>query len=168
MSNQGGDQAVWVTEGHEEEVARRYREIKDIIQENTSVPFKDAIKQIAGVAVGTWYNYISQGAQRGRVSKHTVKNLSAFFGLGESVFTGEAEFTNVHKERIAEWTRDRLTNESINTLDTLPLIEKIASIADEIDDIKDQSELETVISKLKKTLTIAQLRKDLLRSINEL
>lgn len=58
--------------------------------------------------VVTWYNYISKGSQRGRVSKYTVDKLCEFSGLPFEVFTGEIDFSNEYKKQFAENVKEKL------------------------------------------------------------
>lgn len=54
-------------------VVSTYKEIKKIITQNSSTPFKTVINKIANIKVGTFYNYIYPGNQQGLVSLYTVK-----------------------------------------------------------------------------------------------
>lgn len=171
MSNKGGEQAVWVTEGYEDVVAERYKEIKKIIQENTSMLFKEAIEKIAGVKVGTWYNYISKGSQRGRVSKYTVDKLCEFSELPFGVFAGKLEFTSEYKKQFADKVKEKLDKVRKNEIEEatvianvlVPIDSGILDIArvlsNKIDDIKFEETAEKMISILESIKEKVELRK---------
>lgn len=172
MSHQGGDQAVWVTKGREEIVAERYREIKKIIQENTTRPFKEAIEIIAGVSVGTWYNYISHGRQRGRVSKYTVDKLSSFSGLPVQVFTGELDFTaeqkKIFKEKVMELERHCYAISAPISKTEESILTKLRSIGNNIDNINTEEEIEQGIQILQKLQRILEKKKEIIKEKNSL
>ena len=146
MANARGDQAIWVTEGYEEKIAERYREIKELIQKNTSISFEKAIQIIGGVSKGTWYNYISKGKQRGRVSKHTVNRLSEFSELPEKIFTGEKDFTEKDKEVFVLKIKEKLninSENSIKNIETAEILEDLKILSQKVDFV---NEIETIDS----------------------
>ncbi|MBZ9689392.1 hypothetical protein G9F72_024140 [Clostridium estertheticum] len=171
MANKGRDQAVWVTEGHEEIVAERYKEIKKIIQENTSMLFKDAIEMVGGVKVGTWYNYISKGTQRGRVSKYTVNKLCEFSDLPYELFTGKIEFSNEHKKQLADKVKEKLEKiykdekeNGILVMNTLVptdsgVLEVARVLSNRVDDIKLEETADKLILLLENIIEKISLRK---------
>ncbi len=95
-----GDQTLKATQGREMEAASRYKEFKDIIISNIERPytFSEVIEEIANIKAGSFYNYISNKKQKGRVSLYTVKQLADFFDLPVGVFDCSMPFTAQHKE----------------------------------------------------------------------
>ena len=161
MSNKGSDQSIWVTKGYEDVVAHRYREIKDIIQKNTSMSFKEAIEIVAGVKVGTWYNYISKGSQRGKVSKYTATKLSEFSDVPYEVFTGKLSFDNNYKEQFATKVKENLgglKNPNYNDFELL------IELSDKIDLIKDEEylkKLDLIVCNLQEKIELKKKTIDL-------
>ncbi|MCK8825910.1 hypothetical protein [Fuchsiella alkaliacetigena] len=96
------------TKGRENIAGERYREIRDLINENSAHPFKDIIGEIAGISPGSYYNYTSKKSDKyGKVSLYTVKNLSSFFELPQGIFDCTLDFDENAKERICQVIKDK-------------------------------------------------------------
>lgn len=169
MANKGGDQAVWVTEGNEEIVAERFKEIKAMIQKNTSIPFEEAIQRVAEVSKGTWYNYISNGKQRGRVSKHTVERLAEFSELPVEIFSGNKDFTESEKEIFQCKVKEKLNTKINKSIDNhvtdegkKDVLEVAKLLSKRIDEIKDTETAENLIALLENIIKKANLKKETL------
>lgn len=89
-----------ISAGHESAVAERIKEINSIIKSNTGTSIKEVVGKIAGVSMGSWYNYFSKGPLLGKISNLTVAELHRFFSLPEDIFSGKGEFSNEHHEAI--------------------------------------------------------------------
>lgn len=170
MANCGGKQSIWVTKGREEIIAERYKKIQDIVKRNSDVPFKYAIEVVAGVKIGTWYNYISHGKQRGRISKFTVEKLSEFSGIPVEVFTGEYDFTEDYINKFSDKVKERLRedkkdtnkctfqNTDINT-DVYSKLKLLSQVVDKINNTQDLNKVSNILKKLMKKV---ELRRDTL------
>jgi|GEM_PF-5006282 len=90
-----------VTNGREDLIVERYKQISNIVKDNARVPIKEVIKKIADVSMGAWYKYVSKGPQRGKISNVTTTTLAAFSGIPEDVFSAKADFTDEHKKILA-------------------------------------------------------------------
>lgn len=168
MSNRGGSQTILVTAGREEQIVLLYKELKKIIRENVNVEFSVAIKKIAGISVGTWYNYISEGKQKGKVSKYTVDNLSKFFELPAAIFTGEQEFLSEHKSAIIHSLRQKFyaIEESevgpLLTAEEREALKDIKSILFKVNNFKNINFFNKVIATLKNIINIVKKKKEII------
>ena len=98
-----GSQKKHATKGKESEAGERYRELREIIIDSSAVPFKEIIERIAGIKVGSFYNYTAEGTPKfGRISQYTVENLSNYFNLPQGIFNCSLPFTNDVKETIKQ------------------------------------------------------------------
>lgn len=168
MSNRGGSQTILVTAGREEKVALLYRELKKIIRENVNVEFSVAIKKIAGVSVGTWYNYISDGKQKGKVSKYTVDNMSKFFELPAAIFTCDQEFSDEYKNLIIKSLHQKFQKFEARVINPLLTIEEretlknIKNVFGKVDNCSNTHFLNRLIDMLKNLISVANKRKEII------
>ncbi|EMU52824.1 hypothetical protein [Clostridium butyricum] len=115
MSSSGYLQKTNATKGRESTAGERYKEIREIIKENSKKPFKDVIKQIAGISPGGYYNYTSEKSDKyGNVSLYTVKNLSSYFNLPEGIFDCTLDFDINSKEKIKNKIIEDFGTDSLN------------------------------------------------------
>lgn len=119
MSSSGYLQKINATKGRESIAGERYKEIREIIKENSKKPFKEVIQQIAGISAGGYYNYTSEkGDKYGNVSLYTVKNLSAYFNLPEGIFDCTLEFDINSREKIRNKILQDFGDNSLNTIES--------------------------------------------------
>lgn len=174
-----GKQKIHATEGREEIAGKRFNEIRELIMQNTSEPFKNVITKIAGITVGTFYNYIYPGKQYGRVSLYTVENLGNYFALPVGIFDCTIDFTQEAKEKISLKIRQDFSTsnvlsetapqEEINQIhDDSDIIETIKRLAISIGNESNITMLEQVIPSLESLQEIARSRHSTLYSINKL
>lgn len=51
-----GSQKINATKNNTLEAGKRFTEIRDIINKNSDMPFKDVIREIADITAGSFYN----------------------------------------------------------------------------------------------------------------
>lgn len=179
MSSKGSQRVNATANYDKQDVANRYREIKEIIIENSQIPFKVVIENIAGISAGTYYNYIYPGKRMGQVSQYTINNLSNYFSdVPKELFTTQAELDNESKVKIAKRIHDDFTNDfekeqsyrkSINSnKNHRDILEKIKSIVKDLNNENNIEELQKSLKLLELSLEIANNRIESLMKITEL
>ncbi|MDD4802300.1 MAG: hypothetical protein PHF24_05080 [Syntrophomonas sp.] len=159
-----------------DKVVQRYKELKEIIVSNSSIPFKDVINQIAGINVGTFYNYIYPGKQQGQVSLYTVENLSNYFSLPKEVFTSEVALDDDIKEKMASRIQNGFTKNSfpknnakstISELNDSNVLDAIKKITISLNNESDTEVLKNGIKLLEVTLNVSKNRLENLVAIEQ-
>lgn len=117
---------------NKDDVANRFKDLKEIITQNSNIPFKDAIFKIAKINAGIFYNYIYPGKQKGQVSLYTLENLSNYFNLPKEIFTSESPLDQNVKNQIIYKLNEKLNAESvsqkINSFSLQPIIKDLITI----------------------------------------
>lgn len=159
MSSKGIQRINATDNLNKNDVANRFKELKELIKENSNVPFKDAIKEIAAIDVGTFNNYIYPGKQMGRVSLYTIENLSKYFNLPKEVFTSEVPLTQDIKIQIISKLNTNLNNTNNSTINKNSSNTKnlTSSTLDNIKNIIINLNNETDIEILKKSITLLEI-----------
>ena len=93
---------VCATKGREEIIAKRYKEISDIVKKNASDKVEKVIKNIANISRSAWYKCISKGPRKGLVSNSVISKFAKFSGLSEDIFSGKTDFTAEDKKILAD------------------------------------------------------------------
>jgi hypothetical protein len=162
-----------ISEENIEQVVATFDELRRIILDNSTVPFKDVIKAIAKIDVGTFYNYIYKGKQRGRVSGFTVENLSRYFNLPKELFTGMQELTEGFKGEMALRIRTDFSKvnepplQKVGHDDLIDLLNLIRMLDDALVAENDMSKLEESVKKLEHAQIIMKKKLDYLRELKE-
>lgn len=155
-------------------VAARYKELKDIITQNSAVPFKDVILKIAQINVGTFYNYIYPGNQMGQVSQYTVDNLSSYFNLPKDIFTSEAPLTEeIRKQLVAKISSDfgknnRQQPQNLICADKYSITDAIKNISIHLNNENSIETLQQATKLLEITLSISNNRINSLTQLKNL
>lgn len=93
---------VCATKGREDIIAKRYKEISDIVKKNASDKVEKVIKKIADISRSAWYKCVSKGPRRGLVSNSVISKFAKFSGLSEDIFSGKIDFTAEDKKILAD------------------------------------------------------------------
>lgn len=163
-----GSQKINATKGREEEAGKRYSEIRDIINKNSDLPFKEIIREIAGVAAGSFYNYTSpKSTKYGCVSLYTAENMSRYFNLPLGIFDCTIPFDEKAKEVIAQKINSNFKNIS-NDFVKISISNDLKKLADEIINETDIDELNKSISIIDDIKNILQSRINSLNMIEKI
>ena len=93
---------VCATKGREDIIAKRYKEISDIVKKNASDKVEKVIKNIADISRSAWYKCVSKGPRRGLVSNSVISKFAKFSGLSEDIFSGKIDFTAEDKKILGD------------------------------------------------------------------
>lgn len=93
---------VCATKGREDIIAKRYKEISDIVKKNAADKVEKVIKKIADISRSAWYKCVSKGPRRGLVSNSVISKFAKFSGLSEDIFSGKVDFTAEDKKILAD------------------------------------------------------------------
>lgn len=163
-----GIQKINATKGHVEEAGKRYAEIRDIINKNSDFPFKEIIREIAGITAGSFYNYTSQKSSKyGCVSLYTVENMSRYFDLPTGIFDCTKPFDQKSKDIIAEKIRSRFKSSSNNFVKS-NIHNDLRNLALRISNENDIDELKQVISIIDNIKVIVQDRLNTLETLKKI
>jgi hypothetical protein len=97
---------ICATKGREDIIAKRYKEISDIVKKNSSEKVEKVIKSIADISRSAWYKCISKGPRRGLVSNSVISKFAKFSGLSEDIFSGKIDFTAEDKKILADKVKE--------------------------------------------------------------
>ena len=97
---------VCITKGREDVIAKRYKEISDIVKKNASDKVEKVIKKIANISRSAWYKCVSKGPRRGLVSNSVISKFAKFSGLSEDIFSGKIDFTDEDKKILADKVKE--------------------------------------------------------------
>lgn len=162
MTSKGTQRINATAHLNKDDVANRFKDLKEIITQNSNIPFKDAIFKIAKINVGTFYNYIYPGKQKGQVSLYTLENLSNYFNLPKEIFTSESPLDQNVKNQIISKLNENLNADSasqkINSSSLQPQIKNLSSstldtIKNITFDLNNESDIET----LKKAIKLLEI-----------
>jgi hypothetical protein len=167
-----GSQKINATKDNKIEAGKRYTEIRDIINKNSDVPFKDVISEVAGITPGSFYNYTSPNSKKyGSVSLYTVENMGEYFNLSVGIFDCTEPFDEDAKKIIAEKVRFNFKNRADSVKESTGIntvIDQLKQLAEPLSLSSDMDELTEAIKILQKIETISKNRIDTLKSLKEL
>lgn len=180
MSSKGTQRINATDNINKNDVANRFKELKKLIQSNSNVPFKEAIKKIASIDVGTFNNYIYPGRQMGRVSLYTIENLSRYFDLPKEVFTSQAPLDeniktiiisklneNLNADTISQDLNSTLT-ESQSKNCTPSILSIIKNVTIDLNNESDTETLKKAIKLLELSLNISNNRLNTLLELDKM
>jgi nitrate reductase alpha subunit len=134
----GESRRKWASEGHIEQAAQTFREIKAIIDEVAKkYTFDDVTRKIARISASAFWSYIKKSSpQYGRVTVYTCMNLAQYSGVPYEAFCGREPFTENYKEKfrnvLIKDFSPKIEEKEKNSLSDIFLNNKMASKKSEL------------------------------------